>query len=93
MIGWVAVGDGISSEKVGVGGGVSVNGMGDIGDVASVVKVSGGRMMGVGVMMEGVLDGTGDKTGRGCGAMPQTSQEVRRSAHIAKLIVFLIVLL
>lgn len=58
-----------------------------------LLRVRGGRMMGVGVMMEGVLDGTGDKTGRGCGAMPQTSQEVRRSAHIAKLIVFLIVLL
>jgi hypothetical protein len=47
-------------------------------------------MMGVGVIMEGVLDGTGDKTGIGCGAIPQTSQDVRRNTHIASTIYFFI---
>jgi hypothetical protein len=90
MIGWVLVGDGVPSKRVGVGGGVSVSGTSVGGVVVLLVSVGGGRMMGVGVTMEGVLDGTGDKTGKGGGAIPQTSQEVKRSAATASTMYLLI---
>lgn len=90
MIGCVLVADGVSSKRVEVGGGVSVVGTRVRGAAVALVSVGGGIMMGVGVIMEGVLDGTGVKTGKGCGAIPQTSQEVRRNAHATSTMFFLI---
>ena len=95
MIGWVLVGDGGPGEKVEEGGG----GSSVVAEVCvlmispgvTVKSRAGGEMInGVAVTMEGVLEGTGDKTGKGCGAIPQISQEVRRNAHAASAIAFLI---
>ena len=59
MIGWVLVGDGGPGAKVGEGGGVSVIAVTVRGGVVALVNVGGGRIMGVGVTMKGVLDGIG----------------------------------
>ena len=52
-------------------------------------RVGGGRMMGVAVTIDGVLDGTGDWMGKGCGAVPQISHAERRKARQVTAIVFL----
>lgn len=70
MIGWVLVGDGVSRIKVGVGGGFSSVVAGGCvvlipPGVAVKSKLGGGIISGVAVTMEGVLEGTGDKTGMG----------------------------
>ena len=54
------VGDGGPGENVKEGGGVSVTKAAVGGITDPLAKVGGGRMMGVGVIMEGVLDGMGD---------------------------------
>ena len=59
MIGWVLVGDGGPGEMVEEGGGVSVATAIVTGIAVPLAKVGGARMIGVGVIMEGVLDGMG----------------------------------
>lgn len=54
------VGDGGPGEKVEEGGGVSVAKAAVRGTAVPITNVGGGRMRGVGVIIEGVLDGMGD---------------------------------
>ncbi len=58
MIGWVLVGDGEPGKRVCEGGGVSVA-TAIVSGIAVPLTNVGARMIGVGVIMEGVLDGMG----------------------------------
>ncbi len=59
--GWDNVGVGESATMVGAGGGVLVSIVaGMLVTPSSVVKVGGGMINGVGVMIAGVIDGMGD---------------------------------
>ncbi len=87
-----AVSEGVAGVKVIVGEGVSL-----LVEVAVVVMaVPPGvsvKIMGVGLTMPGVRDGTGVHTGKGCGAYPNVSHAASEKTTTSKAKTFFITLI